>query len=606
MVPHSNHEESLSSDDGNHACDVPVLVVGGGPVGLLMAHMLSQLGVKCMIIERYENRLAAPKAHALSPRTLEICRQFDIDVNQIRQLGTKRGDAYWVNFVTTLAGTYIASIPYERMDAEVLAETPQMIHNIPQPTFENLVAERILNDDIVEIRKPHSFVKCRQNEERVVTTVEDRSTGHLYEISSRHVVACDGARSKVRECLGVATEGESSYETMMTIHFKADLRSVVGNHIGMLHWIFNPSVSGFVIGYDLDGNQVLICNFDSQKHPVGSWDEALSRKTVRDAIGKSIPFEVLSYRPWVLNRKVAESYRVGNVFLAGDAAHSFPPTGGLGLNSGIGDSHNLAYKIAAVHWHWATDSILDTYESDRRQVAMVNAQQSVKNGQKIFSLLKALGMTDDEVILNKSQPCKPKITMERRNELLKGVEDQIEHFDNLGLHIGYVYGDNRIPVNASLYKPCYRAGGRLPHAWLENAPSGVQTKTLPPIDSSYVADLTPSEVRSKQYSTLDLCSYDAFTILTDSSSASQWSQKLQSLKGLLPKAAGTLKINHLAMGRDFSLTPGGRAAEWAKGLQLLEGAAVLIRPDQHILGNFEAETTVDVVFNCLTQHIGVF
>ncbi|KAH8595335.1 FAD binding domain-containing protein [Bisporella sp. PMI_857] len=594
-----------ASEHGSHSSDIPVLIVGGGPVGLLMAHMLSRLGVKCMIIERYEKRLAAPKAHALSPRTLEICRQFDLDIKHFRQLGTRREDAYWVNFVTTLGGTYIASIPYERMDAEVLAETPLMIMNIPQPIFENLLAERIQKDGI-EIRKPHSFVNCRQDGESVITTVEDRSTGSFYEICSRHVVACDGARSKVRECLGVSTEGESSYETMMTIHFEADLRSVVGTHLGMLHWFFNPSVSGFIIGYDLGGNQVLICNFDSKKHPIESWDEALCQKVVADAIGKPIPHKILSYRPWVLSRKVAESYCVGNVFLAGDAAHSFPPTGGLGLNSGLGDVHNLAYKLAAVHKNWANASLLETYESDRRHVAILNAQQSLKNGLKIFGLLKALGMTDQETISNNGTLCKLQMTAGRRNELLKEVEGQVEHFDNLGLHIGYVYGDNTIPVSASLYKPCYRIGGRIPHVWLKAAPNWKKTTELPPIDSSYVEELTLGEVQSKRYSTLDLCSYDAFTFITDSSSASQWSEKLQSLKGFLSETARTLKINHLAMSIDFDLVPGGRAAEWVKGLQLLEGAAVLIRPDQHILGNFEAATTVNVVFDCLAQHLGLF
>jgi 2-polyprenyl-6-methoxyphenol hydroxylase-like FAD-dependent oxidoreductase len=135
--------------------------------------------VKCLIIERYPTRLAAPKAHALSPRTLEICRQFDLDVNAIRKLGTNRDDAYWVNFVTSLAGHYVGSLPYERMDAEVLEQTPtvsvryplhdekltrtcKMIHNIPQPVFEQFVAKRLVRDGIVEVRKNHSFVSCEQ------------------------------------------------------------------------------------------------------------------------------------------------------------------------------------------------------------------------------------------------------------------------------------------------------------------------------------------------------------------------------------------------------------------------------------------------------------
>jgi 2-polyprenyl-6-methoxyphenol hydroxylase-like FAD-dependent oxidoreductase len=145
MAPHSDHEieiDSSATSSSARDLDIPVLIVGGGPTGLLLAHMLSRLGgqtqrrcnypcsraelllVKSLIIERYPTRLAAPKAHALSPRTLEICRQFDLDINTIRSLGTKRSDAYWVNFVTSLAGQYVGSLPYERMDMEVLEQTP--------------------------------------------------------------------------------------------------------------------------------------------------------------------------------------------------------------------------------------------------------------------------------------------------------------------------------------------------------------------------------------------------------------------------------------------------------------------------------------------------
>jgi 2-polyprenyl-6-methoxyphenol hydroxylase-like FAD-dependent oxidoreductase len=139
MAPHSDHEPDADTPPSIRAIDVPILIVGGGPTGLLLAHMLSRLGgmhivheicseliqaVKSLIIERYATRLAAPKAHALSPRTLEICRQFDLDVNELRKLGSGRNDAYWVNFVASLTGHYVGSIPYERMDAEVLEATP--------------------------------------------------------------------------------------------------------------------------------------------------------------------------------------------------------------------------------------------------------------------------------------------------------------------------------------------------------------------------------------------------------------------------------------------------------------------------------------------------
>lgn len=217
---------------------------------------------------------------------------------------------------------------------------------------------------------------------------------------------------------------------MMTIHFNANLRSIVGERVGMLHWIMDPLASGFIIAYDLSGNAVLISNFDVDKYPIENWNQELCRKVVVSALGTDVPFDVLSYRPWLLSRKVAKSYRVGNAFLAGDAAHSFPPTGGLGLNSGLGDVHNLAYKLAFVLRDEARDGLLDSYEAERRHVALVNSMQSVKNGKKIFALLKTLGIGDDVLTARKNlyaniqDPEKMKI-------IDQGVEEQREHFDNV-------------------------------------------------------------------------------------------------------------------------------------------------------------------------------
>lgn len=139
MVNGKSHQKSRAE-----FADVPVLIVGGGPTGLLLAYLLSKLNglssyqllfisltltfdiVKSLLIEKYPQRLAAPKAHALNPRTLEICRQFGLDTKKIRQLGTQRADAYWVNFVTSLSGEQIGVLPYERMDAAVLDDTPEV------------------------------------------------------------------------------------------------------------------------------------------------------------------------------------------------------------------------------------------------------------------------------------------------------------------------------------------------------------------------------------------------------------------------------------------------------------------------------------------------
>ncbi|TDZ60841.1 Tetracenomycin polyketide synthesis hydroxylase TcmG [Colletotrichum trifolii] len=415
----------------NVSVDVPVLIVGGGPTGLFAAYMLSKHGVKTLLIEKYPQRLAAPKAHALCPRTLEVCRQYGLDTNALRRLGSPREDAYWVNFLTNLGGERIGYLPYERMDAEVLESTPEMIHNIPQPEFESFIAERLRGDPNVEFRKGVAFVSCVQHGDQVLSTVEERATRKRWAVASNFVIGCDGAKSEVRRSLKIETEGEDGYETMMTIHFNADLRPIVKDRVGMLHWIVDPACSGFIIAYDLSGNQVLISNFDPNRHPAEAWSEELARSTVSAAIGQDVPLEILSFRPWVLRRRVAKQYQYGNTFLAGDAAHSFPPTGGLGLNSGLADVHNLVYKIVSVLQGWANPSILETYEAERRPIAMVASSQSVKNGKTIFSFLKAVGASDTGDLERARRNMYKTIQDPSKQDLIvQNVEDQREHFDN--------------------------------------------------------------------------------------------------------------------------------------------------------------------------------
>ncbi|GAM88182.1 hypothetical protein ANO11243_062130 [Dothideomycetidae sp. 11243] len=150
------------ASDSDVSVDIPVLIVGGGPTGLLQAYLLSKLGGRSILIEKYPQRLAAPKAHALSPRSLEICRQFQLDTPALRRLGTPRSEAYWVNFLTDLSRESIGRLPYERMDTDVLDATPEMIHNIPQPVFESFVCSALAADQNVEIRKGVSFVAAVQ------------------------------------------------------------------------------------------------------------------------------------------------------------------------------------------------------------------------------------------------------------------------------------------------------------------------------------------------------------------------------------------------------------------------------------------------------------
>ncbi|OAL33029.1 hypothetical protein AYO22_00114 [Fonsecaea multimorphosa] len=389
-----------------------------------------------------------------------------------------------------------------------------MIHNVPQPVFEEFVTEVLAKDSNVDLRKGVSFVSLEQDSEGVVTTVEERATGYQFQIRSKYLVACDGARSKVRSFLGIESDGEDSYETMMTIHFNADLRPIVKERVGMLHWIMDPLASGFIIAYDLSGNAVLISNFD---------------------------------------------------------------VSGLGLNSGLGDVHNLAYKLAFVLAGQAGDALLDTYESERQHVAVVNSMQSVKNGKKIFSLLKTLGIGDDLITARRNLYANIK-DPQKMKVIDQGVEEQREHFDNLELHIGYVYGSKEIPPHASKYTPKFEVGARLPHAWIR-----LPHSRLKPVDVSYVDEFSPADLESHRFSTLDLCDLDKFTLLGE----------------LDVPGVKTCRV-----GRDFEVI-GEAGQKWLAAARMDVGGGLLVRPDQHILMLLDVGTTTEEVQRRLNAHLGV-
>ncbi|CAI7572640.1 unnamed protein product [Penicillium discolor] len=605
MAPSRDFASHQTGGSGSLPSSVPVLIAGGGPTGLLQALLLSRLGVQSLIIERYHERLAAPKAHAINPRSLEILRQFDLGEKHVRQLGTSRDDSSSVNFLTNLCGDAIGRLPYERMDPGVLNDTPEMIHNIPQPALEQELSNFIAKDPNITLIKGFSIHAVEQTENEVIATIEERLTGQLYHTKSRHLIACDGRRSKVRELLGIKSESEDSDQTMMTIHFNANLRPVVGDRVGMLYWIMDPIAAGFIIGYDLDGTQVHISQVDVGQYPVESWTEDMCRAKIGSAIGKDdVPFDVLSYRPWVFRRQVALTFQQGNIFLAGDAAHSFPPTGGLGLNCGLADVHNLAYKIALVHRGAAKPSILSTYTAERRGVADSYSKQSVKNGKEIFALLQSLKTAGvDDAMQARKNMMAALADPAQRTQVEAGIEGQREHFDNLELHIGYVYGATTPPPHASHYYPKFVPGARLPHGWisflghLSPETQAAKLSSLPrePVDVSYVRELDADQVRACQWSTLDLCGPDSWTLILGKEQQNHHIALLQKHFNVVG-----LTLNTWRLGVDFEIARQSWLAD-----ELVNGGGILIRPDQHILARVSTETNGEDVIEEVSKHLGI-
>lgn len=255
-----------------------------------------------------------------------------------------------------------------------------------------------------------------------------------------------------------------------------------------------------------------------------------------------------------------------------------------------------------MHHGWASERLLDTYGFDRRQVAVVNSEQSVKNGKEIFNLLKTLGTTDTDTSVARQNLYRNIDDPDVMAQIHKGIEGQREHFDNLGLHVGYVYGDRHIPENASIYHPACVPGARLPHAWIRRLRP--EKLSLPPIDSSYVSELSADEVQTRQFSTLDLCPLDSFTVWVHQETSAYWQETIEDGTPQLPtRIRDRLKIQTVVHGVDFEVQAGESGEKWVQLMGLTEGRAIVVRPDQHILGCLQPGGSQQL-WHMLEMHLG--
>ena len=533
--------------------EVPVLIVGGGPVGLLGAQLLARRGVRTLIAEKHIARLDAPKAHALNPRSLEICHAAGLPMDAIHAAATRTDDGRFVRMVTTLAAPEIGSLPYERQDDAVRALTPWPLINIAQPEFEAIVERAVRSQPNVEIRRGLEWQRCDQLTDVVVSTLVERSTGAHVKVRSRYVIAADGAGSAVRDAIGIQMDGPAELQRNVMIHFEADLRGIVGDKPGILYFLFGPGPAGVFIAYDIGRTWVLMHPYRADAGTADQFDEARCRELVLAAVGAPVPDLVIKgARTWVMSAQVAKRYRTGNVFLAGDAGHRFPPTGGLGLNTGVGDIDNLTWKIAAVESGWAAPSILDTYQSERRAIAQTNMGQSLANAMRLSVLQQALGYGANGTVDVATFAARLSNT-EARAKVDAAIAYQKEHFDSLRLQLGFAYGDalkadDVLPI--SEFTPKAVVGARLPHVPLADGGS-----------------------------TLDLVDVQGFTLIC--------APNHEAWRPLLDGCSVPLTI--VAEGRDF----GASSGNWSVRMGLESDGALLVRPDGHILCRVVSAWTTD-------------
>ncbi len=447
--------------------DTQVLVVGGGPIGLTLAIDLGIRGVRCTLIEQKEAPQFLPKMERCNARTMEIFRRIGI-ADKVRAAGLRDDIPMDVFIVLSLAEPPLLHLPYPSVksaraeiracsDGSMPLEPYQLIS---QYTLEPLLKSIAEGLPSVTVRYGCRLESFTQDESGVTARVK-HANGTGGAIGASYMVGCDGGGSMVRKQLGIKLRGE---------HNILELRQALYRCNELFQRIPIGKGPGRGRHYHVaDGNSSFLIMQDSTKHftlhAVVENDDDMKAMFER-TVAIPVKYEMLTCAPWRQNLLLADRYRDGRVLLAGDAVHLVIPTGGLGMNSGVGDAIDLSWKLAATLQGWGGPALLDSYESERRQVGErnVGASRYASLGRRKWQAQYRPNIRE-----NTSEGAAT-----RENLVRVASVEQPKSNEMIGAELGYRYVDSPIVCvipggpehRFRVYEPSTWPGARLPHVWL--------------------------------------------------------------------------------------------------------------------------------------------
>jgi 2-polyprenyl-6-methoxyphenol hydroxylase-like FAD-dependent oxidoreductase len=361
--------------------DVLVLIAGGSLVGLSTAVFLGIHGVPSLVVERHPGTAVHPRAAHFNQRTIELYRAAGLEPAIEEAAAAEFVQNGAIMAVETLAGKelewYFRSV---NEGFESLSPTRRLF--ITQRGLEPILRARA---EALGARLEYGaeVVSHEQDDDGVTVVVRQRDGGDERAVRARYVVAADGSRSPIRERLGIPLQGHPPFAHCLTIYFRADVRPLLRDRVLSVVYVFNDDVQGF-FRFEFDGdagflavNAARDAGGERTSNVAADQSEARCVQLVRAGLGvRDLPVEIESVQPWVASAEWAERFSDGRVFLAGDAAHAMPPTGGFGGNTGVHDAHNLAWKLASVLAGTAGPELLASYDAERRPVGEFTAEQA--------------------------------------------------------------------------------------------------------------------------------------------------------------------------------------------------------------------------------------
>lgn len=451
----------------------PVLIVGGGPVGLALAGDLGWRGISCLLVEKGDGSVDNPKMDIVHPRAMEFCRRWGI-IPWVENAGYNRNYPQDYIWVTALNGGYELGREPNPANAVELAppQSPQKRERCPQNFFDPVLARHARSYRHVTLRHETELVDFVEREDGVTATILDPKTGERTTVEAQYLIGCDGAGSLIRETLGVSMTGNSVLTYTTNAIFRSDELERLNQIRPGYRYIFIGPEGTWCTIVAIDGRNTyrfsLVGNQNRNK-----LSDADIRAAIERAVGCPFKFDILSTMPWTRRELVAESYGTKRVFLVGDSAHQLSPTGGFGMNTGIQEAVDIGWKLEACLRGWGGANLLASYEAERKPVAARNVREAARN---LDRMLASRQTKPPEAVF---QPG-PEGDAARRTYGDWYTRMMAPEWFTIGIQLGFRYEGSPIivpdgtpapPDDVARYVQTARPGHRAPHVWMQDGRS---------------------------------------------------------------------------------------------------------------------------------------